>query len=105
MTVARATRCLLSQLHVNLLELTDSFPVVGEEGREPQPGAPMPDVADLGRKYIAEMHICAAELHKEEEELLKLRTRAHQGTSELAEGAGRDHSSHAAIVAAASVCK
>ena len=67
MTLARATRCLLSQLHVNLLELTDSFPVVGEEGREPQPGAPMPDVADLGRKYIAEMHICAAELHKEEE--------------------------------------
>ena len=66
MSMARGTRCLLSQLHVNLLELSESFPVVGEELDESQPGVPIPDVSDLGRKYIAEMHICAADLHKEE---------------------------------------
>ena len=66
MVVARATRCLLSQLHVNLLELS-AFPVYGEDGEEAQHARlPAPDVTDLGRKYIAEMHICAAELDKEE---------------------------------------
>eukprot|EP00964_Phaeocystis_antarctica_P013275 scaffold7267_cov72-Phaeocystis_antarctica.AAC.7 len=66
MVVARATRCLLSQLHVNLLELS-AFPVYGEDGEDAQQARlPAPDVTDLGRKYIAEMHICAAELDKEE---------------------------------------
>ena len=66
-TVARATRCLLSQLHVNLLELS-TFPVIGEDGEDAQQARhlPAPDVTDLGRKYIAEMHICAAELDTEE---------------------------------------
>ena len=65
MTIARATRCLLSQLHVNLLELS-AFPVY-EDGEDAQQARlPAPDVTDLGRKYIAEMHICAAELDKEE---------------------------------------
>jgi hypothetical protein len=65
MVVARATRCLLSQLHVNLLELS-AFPVYGEDGDAQQARLPAPDVTDLGRKYIAEIHICAAELDKEE---------------------------------------
>ena len=64
MVVARATRCLLSQLHVNLLELS-AFPVFGEDGEDAQ-RLPAPDVTDLGKKYIAEIHICAGELDKEE---------------------------------------
>ena len=64
MVVARATRGLLSQLHVNLLELS-AFPVFGEDGEDAQ-RLPAPDVTDLGKKYIAEIHICAGELDKEE---------------------------------------
>ena len=65
--LARPTRRLLSQLHVNLLELS-AYPVFGEDDADDSPGRlPAPQVAELGAQYIAEMHICAGELHREEE--------------------------------------